>query len=244
MPPLYALTQNTADRLKRILADGGEIGGQAHRHAIARGVTWVKVTSAPDGVVSIDQGGTFIDLETPVEIFDSEGNTSTLTGGKRYPCTRTGDVDGVAQFRVIGPRPPAFGFGVLGSPFTIGSEATWLETGLSVEIPAAGWYLIFGNARAAGETTGSAGGAYVRTRLVADTAGVLDHMERVPFQIDPGDVSGFGESTFIAPKLFAGADTVNLEARREANGSTWLSSPIVAGTSSQSPTSLGFLRIT
>lgn len=107
-PPIVALKPRTAHDLVRKLTDGGRVGGRSKNRPAPRGVTWVKVTGAPDGdgwhpgFVSIDMAGVFEDLTTEVLVASADG--SALADGSRHLCTQTGsDGDGVARFRTIAP---------------------------------------------------------------------------------------------------------------------------------------------
>lgn len=105
--PLYGLTPRRMTEVKRLLEDGGAVGGRASGGAEARGFTWVKVTGAAvdgwyPGVVSLDQAGVWEDQEDgPVMV--TAGDGPELVEDNRYPCSRTGDDPdtGVARFRTL-----------------------------------------------------------------------------------------------------------------------------------------------
>lgn len=105
MPPIYGLTPRRAVQVKQLCEDGGSTAGGSPLPTAARGPTWVKVTGSPTAgwhpaVVSLDQAGTFTDLTDAVKVAAADG--STLTTGRRYPCTRTGDdTGGIARFRTL-----------------------------------------------------------------------------------------------------------------------------------------------
>ncbi len=118
---LYGLTARTAGELRRLIADGGKTGGRASAGAEGRGVSWVKVTGAAvsgwhPGVVSLDQAGAWEDLTTAVKVAAADG--STLATGRRYLCTRTGDLADVARFRTQGGAPAVEPTTLNGDPAT------------------------------------------------------------------------------------------------------------------------------
>lgn len=125
MPPLYALTPRTAADVRRILQDGGSVGGRATSGAPARGITWVMVTWSPgsgwhNGVVSLDDSGTWSDLTDTVQVKAADG--SALVVGQRYLCTRCGDAsDGTARFVTTTPAT-ASGFH---ARLTTASSGVW-----------------------------------------------------------------------------------------------------------------------
>ncbi|VTR95246.1 unnamed protein product [Gemmata massiliana] len=92
---LYGLTSRSAHQVRqKVLDNGGTAGEQTARAHQVRGTTWVKVTGAAvsgwhPGVVSLDTTGTWEDQENKVLVASSDG--TSLTTGKRYLCTRTGD---------------------------------------------------------------------------------------------------------------------------------------------------------
>ena len=149
MGKLFALSQRTAADLRRVLQDGGSVGGRTPSGAAARGLTWVKVTDAPDGdgwhpgVVSLDDRGTWTDLTTPVLVAADDG--SELTADRRYPCTRTGDADGTARFRTRpdpAPRPRACAVRPPGFTSLLGHTAWVGLTGAAIRLPVAGTYSV------------------------------------------------------------------------------------------------------
>lgn len=111
--PLYGLTARTADRVRQLLADGGEVGGRASSAPQARGVTWVKVTSSADAdgwhgaVPTQHMADAWQDGTLSVLIAAPDGRD--LVGGNRYLATRTGDDDGgTPRYRAVptGPADP------------------------------------------------------------------------------------------------------------------------------------------
>lgn len=107
---LYGLTTQTAADLKRVISHGDRLGAAVTPRDVTTGVTWVKVTGTPDGdgwhpaVVSIDDGGTWVDGTAEVRVAAADG--SDLAAETRYLCTRTGDTDDdVARFRAVTPTP-------------------------------------------------------------------------------------------------------------------------------------------
>ncbi|MDY3558127.1 hypothetical protein R5W23_000848 [Gemmata sp. JC673] len=134
---LYGLTARTAGDVKQLLVDGGAVGGRASSGSVARGVAWVKVTGAASsgwypGVVSLDEGGTFMDLTTAVKV--SAANAVALTTGNRYLCTRTGDDSAGARFRAVAFNSSSGGGGGGG-----GSDCSWLTAVVSADC----WEAVF-----------------------------------------------------------------------------------------------------
>lgn len=169
---LYGLSQRTADQLKRVLTDGGAIGAPAMSGVPARGVTWVKVTDAPDGdgwhpaVVSLDQAGAWWDLTAPALVAASDG--SELVPGQRYLCTRTGDSDdGEPRFRTTPTGETGFNSWSL-IDGDISADDTWEEvttTGV-VTLPREGLYLVWASVSALIEVSALTGTPRIRVRLL------------------------------------------------------------------------------
>jgi hypothetical protein len=147
---LYGLTARTAGVIRGWMADGGERGTDAPSSgAAARGVTWVKVTSGPDGdgwhegVVSLDVEGVWSDLADTVYV--AAADFSELVEDNRYQCTRTGDDTGDACFRTEAPAATSAevsGYSFYTAGNTALASSSFVDVGPSVTLPDVGTYEI------------------------------------------------------------------------------------------------------
>jgi len=144
---LFGLTAKTRDQVARKLAERDKlVAARGNAGALARGVTWVKVTGAISsgwypGLVSLDIDGAFVDLADAVQV--KAGDGSILTSGVRYACTRTSDhSDGRPRFEAIPPID--HGYALTFSTHTISADSTWEDTSYDLTVPGTGTYLVIG----------------------------------------------------------------------------------------------------
>src|SRR4051794_20525702 len=235
MPPIYGLTPRRAVQVKQLCEDGGSTSGGSPLPTATRGPTWVKVTGSPTagwhpGVVSLDQAGTFTDLTTVVKVAAADG--STLTTGNRYPCTRTGDADdGTARFRTlpddgvptacqgaVGAINVGSGTGDASATTSVGAMVGAANWGITLNVPAAGWYMLGGTFRTYGNSFNS-------SLVMSARAVIVDCATGSPLY-----VAGYGWSELLELHLFRGTylfdfdnqQTVSFSTLWQASGPTTL----------------------
>lgn len=239
---MFGVTPRTRGRILKKL-DERSLGGRGNSGALARGVTWVKVTGAISsgwypGVVSLDIDGTFADETGAVEVKEATGGT--LVNGNRYACTRTKDKsDGTPRFRTVSvaPETPAPALSsqrvFFSSAYTITADNTWEDTSASgndITLPSAGTYLLFATLTA--NASISAGGpAYISFRLWDETAGaVVGSSTGTSYQVRCVGLPGgtlTGTGTLAILYTVTGASVIRVDAHRTA--ATWTTSQILAG---------------
>jgi hypothetical protein len=240
---LLGTTPRTAAAIRRKLGDVGTVG-KASSGALARGVTWVKVTGAISsgwypGVVSLDLDGTFADESGAVEVKEAAGGT--LINGNRYPCTRTADKsDGTPRFRTVPvPAAPALSNQrvFFSTAYSITADNTWEDTSASgndITLPSAGTYFLFATLTANANI--SAGGpASISFRLFDETAGdVVGSLISTSYQVRCVTVQGTsgnhtGTGTLAILYTVSEASVLRVDALRTA--ATWTNAQILTGNS-------------
>lgn len=233
--PLYGLTARTAGELKRLIANGGGIGGRATTGSAARGSTWCKVTGAPDGdgwhpgLVSLDVAGEWEDLTAEVLVAAADG--SDLVEDERYLCTRTGDAaDGTARFRCAAPGggdPYHVDESFANSPSnTIGSDNTWLTTGVTLLVTMPGTYIVSADVGGTGTiiTLGNSGYGRIEARLWDVTNGVEVTRNEVVVYPELTGTPVPGSKHLEALYAVTGTTQFAVQARRRTgDGTVWTS---------------------
>jgi len=143
------------------------------------------------------------------------------------------------------PATAFFAESGLPSPFNISSDATWLDTGVSITLPSAGDYLLFYVAQAVGQVSnfGAALGANVLTRLYdVDDAAVVGASSASALWIDKAFTTSVWEDTLTMPVLYtaSGPNTLRLEAYRTPV-TTWGSAAI--GDTATGGTKIGYVKL-
>lgn len=243
---LHGVTARTRDRIIRKLDERGR--GGAASGAAARGVTWVKVTGAISsgwypGVVSLDLDGTFADESGAVEVKEASGGV--LVNGNRYPCTRTQDKsDGTPRFRTVVLLSTAEAL-LPTTDYTITATNAWEATGLTIDLPAAGTYILYSVLTGLARISATAPG-YIRARLwdVTNSNAIPGTSSSV--HVVMASVTGLDfiqTTTWHHRHVASAAKTVRVEVIRDT-GPTWTTSKIIGtGGPGSCISSLGYSKV-
>lgn len=254
----WVLEDNLLADLRDVIANraGAGRGESRGAPAPARGLTWVKVTGAPDaqgwhpGLVSLDRDGAFADLADAVQVAAADG--SELESGKRYPCTRTGQAaDGKARFRTL----PVMNFGqrtvsVFGE---LTADDTWTDAATGTfTFPGAGWYWVSyrvtGHARVSAMAAGAVG--VVKTRLIYRLGGSdfeaapAPATHRVIVSAQEVGKTAYGNATVAALVQVTDASAAYMLQGLRVGGPTWSSAWLTENPLSADLVQVWYLKLT
>jgi len=121
----------------------------------------------------------------------------------------------------------ASGQSVLGSSYTITTNATYEDTGLSVTLPVAGTYIVAANIRASVQASGGTAPYYIVSRLYDSTnaAYIADSERLVKLTSSTGQEQGQSAFNFII--TCASSVVIKLYAKRDAGATpTWVGAQV------------------